>query len=254
MTTEPDLSTATRYQLDVIAPRLADVVRHTGGWLFDHVMAGWDVTALLPECSDPRPLHILGVQVATVNNEPEKDCAPIASTVAVCETIYREQAGIRRRLDHAVEHGSKVVLWPGDPVAHTVPAVGQVRHRLTRAACVFKAEALQALTGRRATVPSDWSEYFQCLTCSAAAPSPERGFVSAQSPRRAFDRCPSSPPPSSAATRGTDPKAPTREARNARNASLSDTTTKKEHLLMNRYGRSATNERRSTTEDWQSIR
>lgn len=193
MTTEPDVSTATRYRLDVIAPRLADLVQYTGGWLFDHVMAGWDVTALLPECSDPRPLHILGVRVAIFNDEPGEDCGRVATTVAVCEAIYRERAGVRRQLAHAAEHGSEVVLWPGDPVVHTVPKMGQMHHRLTRAACVFKAEALRALTGGRATAPSERLEWFQCLTCNSAASSPEAGFMSSQMPRRAFKCCPSSP-------------------------------------------------------------
>ncbi len=36
-----------RYRLDVIAPSVIDAVQFTGGWLFDRVMAGWDVTVLI---------------------------------------------------------------------------------------------------------------------------------------------------------------------------------------------------------------
>ena len=32
-----------RYRLDVVAPSVAEAVRAAGGWMFDRVMAGWDV-------------------------------------------------------------------------------------------------------------------------------------------------------------------------------------------------------------------
>ena len=55
-----------RYRLDVVAADVVDVVRFAGGWLFDRVMAGWDVTVLLTDLADrpdDRPLQILGVGV-----------------------------------------------------------------------------------------------------------------------------------------------------------------------------------------------
>ncbi|HWE91683.1 MAG TPA: hypothetical protein VG317_19635, partial [Pseudonocardiaceae bacterium] len=44
-----------RYRLDVVAVSAADVVQSAGGWLYDRVMAGWEVTALLPDGCDTRP-------------------------------------------------------------------------------------------------------------------------------------------------------------------------------------------------------
>ena len=51
-----------RYQLNVIATDVADVVQSVGGWLFDRSMAGWDVNVLLANHHDTRPLRILGVR------------------------------------------------------------------------------------------------------------------------------------------------------------------------------------------------
>ena len=51
-----------RYRLDVVAASAVDVVQSAGGWLYDRVMAGWEVTVLLPHGCDTRPLRILGVR------------------------------------------------------------------------------------------------------------------------------------------------------------------------------------------------
>ena len=52
-----------RYRLDVVAASVVDVVRFAGGWLFDRSMAGWDVTVLVADHPDDRPLQILGAQM-----------------------------------------------------------------------------------------------------------------------------------------------------------------------------------------------
>ena len=36
-----------RYRLDVVAPNVLDAVKFAGGWIYDRVMAGWDVTVLI---------------------------------------------------------------------------------------------------------------------------------------------------------------------------------------------------------------
>ncbi len=53
-----------RYRLDVVATSAVDVVQSAGGWLYDRVMAGWEVTVLLPRGCDTRSLRILGVAVS----------------------------------------------------------------------------------------------------------------------------------------------------------------------------------------------
>jgi hypothetical protein len=47
---------AVKYRLDVVASSPADVVGSIGGWLYDRVRAGWEVSVLLPQRCDSRPL------------------------------------------------------------------------------------------------------------------------------------------------------------------------------------------------------
>ncbi len=42
-----------RYRLDVLGVSAVDVVEAAGGWLYDRVMAGWEVTVLLAQGCDP---------------------------------------------------------------------------------------------------------------------------------------------------------------------------------------------------------
>src|SRR5580692_6172670 len=58
-----------RYRLDVVAASAVDVVQSAGGWLYDRVMAGWEVTVLLPDSRDTRSLRILGVRVLDLESE-----------------------------------------------------------------------------------------------------------------------------------------------------------------------------------------
>lgn len=50
------------YRLDVVASDVADIVQSAGGWLYDRIVAGWQVNVLLPPTSDARALRILGVR------------------------------------------------------------------------------------------------------------------------------------------------------------------------------------------------
>src|SRR5690606_19559386 len=45
-----------------IAPSMVECVRFAGGWLFDSVTAGWDVTVLTSDGVDSRALRILGAR------------------------------------------------------------------------------------------------------------------------------------------------------------------------------------------------
>ena len=68
-----------RYRLDVVAANAADAVRFAGGWMYDRVMAGWDVTVLVADRSDDRPLHILGVEMIAISNRRWR-CGPSVLT------------------------------------------------------------------------------------------------------------------------------------------------------------------------------
>jgi hypothetical protein len=67
---------------------MAEVVRCAGGWLFDQVMAGWDVTALTTDHADSRPLRILGAR--SVNLEcglPSLVRGPRPQAIALCASL-----------------------------------------------------------------------------------------------------------------------------------------------------------------------
>ncbi|PRC60972.1 hypothetical protein C6A85_14110, partial [Mycobacterium sp. ITM-2017-0098] len=49
-----------RYRLDVVSPTVRDAVRFAGGWVYDRVMAGWDVTVLVG-AKDLQWTHVLVV-------------------------------------------------------------------------------------------------------------------------------------------------------------------------------------------------
>ena len=57
-----------RYRLDVVAPSVAEAVRAAGGWMFDRVMAGWDVRVLVSAGHDDRALQILGADGADLES------------------------------------------------------------------------------------------------------------------------------------------------------------------------------------------
>jgi len=102
-----------RYRLDVVAASVVDVVRFAGGWLFDRAMAGWDVTVLLADLADDRPLQILGAQtmdlehaLASVDTRPRPQALAAAADLFGCDSQVRQ--GVLQALDHGV---TEVTLW-----------------------------------------------------------------------------------------------------------------------------------------------
>jgi hypothetical protein len=135
-----------RYRLDVVAASVVDVVRFAGGWLFDRAMAGWDVTVLVADHPDDRPLQILGAQVldledalAAVESRPRPQALAAAADLFGCDSRVRQ--GVLRALDHGV---TEVTLWGENWPAELDDSVGLVQHRLSTAALTFKAQALAA--------------------------------------------------------------------------------------------------------------
>src|ERR1700684_4019569 len=59
---QPPLRHSLRPRMTAIAPSAAEAVQYAGGWLFDQVMAGWDVTVVTAEAGDERPLDILAAR------------------------------------------------------------------------------------------------------------------------------------------------------------------------------------------------
>ena len=135
-----------RYRLDVVAASVVDVVRFAGGWLFDRAMAGWDVTVLLADPADDRPLQILGAQtmdlehaLASVDTRPRPQALAAAADLFGCDSQVRQ--GVLQALDHGV---TEVTLWGQTWPAELDDSVGLVQHRLSSAAQIFKGRALAA--------------------------------------------------------------------------------------------------------------
>ena len=102
-----------RYRLDVVAANAADAVRFAGGWMYDRVMAGWDVTVLLADRSDERPLQILGVATSDLGSALALwEERPHPQTVAVAADLFASDERVRRGVLGALEQGlTEVTLW-----------------------------------------------------------------------------------------------------------------------------------------------
>jgi hypothetical protein len=95
-----------RYRLDVIAPNVLDVVTHAGGWLFDQVMAGWDVTVLVADHPNDRPLQILGAQTLDLEYAlASLDRRPPPQTVAVAADLLADDLRVQQMVHQALDHG-----------------------------------------------------------------------------------------------------------------------------------------------------
>ncbi|OBI86777.1 hypothetical protein [Mycobacterium asiaticum] len=143
-----------RYRLDVVASSVVDVVRFAGGWLFDRAMAGWDVTVLLTDHPDDRPLHILGARtldlesaLASVGTRHRPQA--LAAAADLLGSDPRVRTGVLQALDHGV---TEVTLWGRTWPAELDDSVGRVQHRLSMAAQTFKAKALAAAAVKASSI------------------------------------------------------------------------------------------------------
>ncbi|TAM65435.1 hypothetical protein [Mycobacterium sp.] len=135
-----------RYRLDVVAATVIDVVRFAGGWIFDRSMAGWDVTVLVADHPDDRPLQIVGAQVLDLEDaltsaqpRPRPQALAAAADLFGCDPRVRQ--GVLQALDHGV---TEVTLWGENWPSELDDSVGLVQHQLSMAARTFKAQALAA--------------------------------------------------------------------------------------------------------------
>jgi hypothetical protein len=121
------------------------VVRSAGGWLFDQVMAGWDITVVTPGQGDPRPLRILGARVrgvdAVLGSSAVGRCL---QAVAVCTKLYDTEPRVREVVRAALLAGAEVRFWDGTLPEEFDTGAEPIAHRLSLAARAFKAQALAA--------------------------------------------------------------------------------------------------------------
>ncbi len=142
------------YRLAVLGTTTADLVEHAGGLLFDHIMAGWVVTVLVPSDADPRPLQILGTRILDVDTALKMDLEPslrsrrhspwphkVVMSGDVCARNPLLHQGVLQSFDNG---DTNTMLWgPRQPAVHADDAT-PVEHQLSNAARAFKAHALAA--------------------------------------------------------------------------------------------------------------
>lgn len=135
-----------RYRLDVVAATVVDVVRFAGGWLFDRSMAGWDVTVLVADHPDDRPLQIIGARVLDLEDAlSAPHSRPRPQALAAAADLFGCHARVRQGVLQALDHGAtEVTLWGENWPSELDDSVGLVQHQLSMAAQMFKAQALAA--------------------------------------------------------------------------------------------------------------
>ena len=146
-----------RYRLDVVAPTVVEAVRAAGGWMFDRVMAGWDVRGLVTDGHDDRALQILGADGADLESVLQLGAdGEHPHAVAVAADLYGTDSRIRDGIRLALESGqTEVTLWGESlPAELERGTVESVEHRLSVAARAFKAQALACLETADASVSS----------------------------------------------------------------------------------------------------
>jgi hypothetical protein len=165
-----------RYRLDVVAPSVVEAVSAAGGWMFDRVMAGWDVRVLLADDHDARALHILGAATADLESTVLMGAGgQHPHALAVAADMYRTDSRIREGVRSAIDCGqTEVTLWgQAWPADLNRAGTGSVEHRLSVAARAFKAQALGALhSAGHSTDTVSVTEYFRSGTpacCPLAA-------------------------------------------------------------------------------------
>jgi hypothetical protein len=154
-----------RYRLDVVAASVSDVVRFAGGWLFDRAMAGWEVSVLVADHPDDRPLQILGAQVLDLEDalaalDSGAESRPRPQALAAAADLFGCDPRVRQGLLLALDAGvTEVTLWGENWPAELDESVGLVQHRLSTAAQTFKAAALAAAAVPHASI--DHTEIFR---------------------------------------------------------------------------------------------
>ncbi|OBI83134.1 hypothetical protein [Mycobacterium sp. E740] len=159
-----------RYRLDVVAPSVSDAVRFAGGWIYDRVMAGWDVTVLVGGDENVRPLTILGAETLDLESVlSDWEGRPHPQTVAVAANMFDRDTRVLQHVRNALEQGgTEVTLWGERLPAELDRSVDSVEHPLSAAARAFKAKALAAADDPDAEV--GYCETFRCgMMASVAA-------------------------------------------------------------------------------------
>jgi hypothetical protein len=152
-----------RPRVAAIAPSAADAVRYAGGWLFDQVMAGLDVTVVTAAAGQRRPLDILGVRARALDAVvAAPTLGPGLRSIALPTDLYRDDERVRRLVLAAAEAGRiEIRLWGDGWPADFDGSGDPVSHQLSLAARAFKAQALAAAGLRAAPSGAGATEVFR---------------------------------------------------------------------------------------------
>jgi hypothetical protein len=149
-----------KYELDVTACEVTDLVRHAGGWLYDRSMAGWAVTVALPgELVDDSPLRILGLSTERAEDDDDDGTPAHAPALAASVEALAANRMLRADVLRAMNRGLvEVTLWGSSAGAQgraeptrqfSVNGLGgrvePTQHVLSAAARAFKVHALRAV-------------------------------------------------------------------------------------------------------------
>ncbi|MFI5720410.1 hypothetical protein [Nocardia sp. NPDC051750] len=135
-----------RHRLAIVAPNTVDAVQYAGGFIFDRMMAGWEVVAVLTEHDDVRPLEILGATVldlTTAMASPVHDTWP--ESVLLAPDVFVSNEWVRRGALNSLDKGlAELGVWGDDLPEELARRVASAHHRLSSAARAFKRCALAA--------------------------------------------------------------------------------------------------------------
>lgn len=127
-----------------LAPDVAGLVEGAGGWIFDRASAGWDVSAVLHDWSDPRALQILGVQSVRHAEAWTAVQMTMPASILVAGHLYSQEVQIQRLVHDASDAGADVTVFGRPCSLDSVAGIEAVTYRLTAAARAFKAHAVTA--------------------------------------------------------------------------------------------------------------
>lgn len=135
-----------RHRLAIVAPNTVDAVQYAGGFIFDRMMGGWEVVAVLTEHDDVRPLEILG---ATVLDLTTALASPVHATwpesVLLAPDVFVTNEWVRRGAIDCLDKGlTELAVWGDDLPDELACRVSSAHHRLSTAARAFKRCALGA--------------------------------------------------------------------------------------------------------------
>jgi len=149
---------------------VADVVQYVGGWLFDQMMAGWQVHVGVGAGQDVKPLQILGVGPQP-DPGPEScqdgSSTPYRATIAVAAEVLDRDENLSFEVAEALRSGTAEVLVWGNPMSEDWErgkSLSDVEYPMSTAARAFKAYAMKA-----AAVQADSARSVEVFRFSAPA-------------------------------------------------------------------------------------